>query len=56
MTPANYPSASSPALVGDLEMRINTERTLDLFTMFPKVSFVPTKSRVPLMFRNANCK
>ena len=37
MTPANL-APSSPALVGDLEMKINTERTLDLFTMMPKVS------------------
>jgi hypothetical protein len=39
MTPANI-SPSSPALVGDLEMKINTERTLDLFTMGPKVSYI----------------
>jgi len=44
MTPANQPLSPSPAIVGDLEMRINTERALDLFTMNPKVSY-------PLLFR-----
>lgn len=38
MTPANQPSPPSPASVADLEMRIDPERTLDLFTMTPKVS------------------
>lgn len=38
MTPANQPGLPSPASVADLEMRIDPERTLDLFTMMPKVS------------------
>lgn len=38
MTPANQPVLPSPASVADLEMRIDPERTLDLFTMMPKVS------------------
>ena len=41
MTPANQPALPSPASVADLEMRIDPERTLDLFTMTPKVSPIP---------------
>lgn len=32
------PTTSGPAPLSDLELRIDTERTLDLFTMMPKVS------------------
>jgi hypothetical protein len=55
MTPANL-SPPSPALVGDLEMKINTERTLDLFTMMPKVSTLSRIFETELMSRNVNYK
>jgi len=55
MTPANL-SPPSPALVGDLEMKINTERTLDLFTMMPKVSPLFREFQFRLMSRNVNYK
>ena len=50
----NYPSSTSLAPpVTDLEKRLATDRTLDIFTMQPKVRFCPygcCASRVPFLF------
>lgn len=53
VTPVISAPNTATAPLSDLEMRIDPEQTLDLFTMQPKVS-QPLQSK--LITRNVNCK